>query len=328
MPTTFQDYYQTLGVSKDATQPELKKAFRKLAREYHPDVAEDKSTAEEKFKTINEAYEVLSDPEKRRKYDQLGANWNQQGGPPPPNSGGYSRSSGPMPGGSGGPEFQFDGTGFSDFFEQYFSGANSGRAAQFGGSATNPGRGSAKMRGQDIEGDIMVTLEDAFAGSVRSLSLTKTNPSTGRTSTEAVEVRIPAGIGEGQRLRIPGHGGEGHGGGGPGDLFLRIRIAAHPDFRVSGHDLHHDLSLAPWEAALGTTLPIRLPGGKTVQVKVPRGTSSGDQLRLKGYGLPKKSNPGNLFIEISIENEETLTSEQSELWEKLRSASNFNPRTA
>eukprot|EP00903_Cladosiphon_okamuranus_P004106 g4104.t1 len=323
-----QDYYQTLGVSKDATQPELKKAFRKLARKYHPDVAEDKSTAEEKFKTINEAYEVLSDPEKRKKYDQLGAIWDQQGGPPPPHRGGYSHS-GPVPGGtSGGPEFQFDGTGFSDFFEQYFSGANSGRASQFGGGSPFSGRTAGKMRGQDIEGDIMVTLGEAFSGSLRSLSLSITDPATGRTSTETVEVRIPAGIGEGQRLRIPGHGGEGYGGGEAGDLYLRIRIAAHPDFRVSGHDLYHDLSLAPWEAALGTTLPIRLPGGKTVQVKIPQGTSSGDQLRLKGYGLPKKTSPGNLYIEIGIENPGTLTPAETELWEKLRSTSNFNPRTA
>lgn len=324
MPATFQDYYQTLAVSKDATQAEIRKAFRKLARKYHPDVAKDKSTAEENFKTINEAYEVLSDPEKRKKYDQLGANWNYQGGPPPPTPHRYSYRGSPIPGSATEPEFQFDGTGFSDFFEQYFSGSTAGRSAQFSGTS----RGSAKMRGQDIEGDIMVTLEEAFSGSLRSLSLSKTNPATGRTTTDTVEVRIPAGIGEGQRLRIPGHGGEGSGSADDGDLYLRIRIAAHPDFRTSGHDLHHDLSLAPWEATLGTTLPIRLPSGQTVQVKIPPGTSSGDQLRLKGYGLPKKTAPGNLYIEITIETQQNTTPEQKDLWEKLRTTStDFNPRT-
>ncbi len=312
MAAEFRDYYEVLGVAKNATQAEVKKAFRKLARKYHPDVAEDKATAEEKFKAINEAYEVLGDAEKRKKYDSLGANWNQQGGPPP-GGGGYS--GGPMPGGA---EFQFDGTGFSDFFEQYFSGGGARRGASYGGGF--PGGGA--MRGQDIEGDLMVTLEESFTGSMRTISLRK----AGQTAPDEVQVRIPAGIGEGQRLRVPGHGGQGHGGGETGDLYLRVRIAAHPDFRVKGHDLFRDLELAPWEAVLGTTISINIPGGKSVQVKIPAGTGSDDQLRLKGYGLPKKNAPGDLYVVISIATPPTTNDEERTLWEKLREVSKFNPR--
>ncbi len=310
MAAEFRDYYDVLGVAKESTQAEVKKAFRKLARKYHPDVAEDKATAEEKFKAINEAYEVLGDAEKRKKYDALGANWNQRGGPPP--GGGYS--GGPVPGGA---DFQFDGTGFSDFFEQYFSGGGARRSAGFGGF---PGGGA--MRGQDIEGDLMVTLEESFSGAMRTISLRK----AGRPAPDEVQVRIPAGIGEGQRLRVPGHGGEGHGGAEAGDLYLRVRIAAHPDFRVKGHDLFRDLPLAPWEAVLGTNISIALPGGKSVQVKIPAGTGSDDQLRLRGYGLPKMDAPGDLYVVISIATPSSANAGERELWEKLRDVSKFNPR--
>jgi curved DNA-binding protein len=314
MTAAFKDYYQILGIAKDASQADVKKAFRKLARIHHPDVAKDKSTAEEKFKEINEAYEVLSDPEKRKKYDTLGANWNQQGGSPS----GYG--SDPMHGGA---EFQFDGTGFSDFFEQYFSGGGARRSAGFGGGF--PGQGGAR-RGQDIEGDLMVTLEEAFSGSMRTISLRKADPRTGQVITDEVQVRIPAGIGEGQRLRVPGHGGQGAGGGAEGDLYLRVRMAAHPDFRVKGHDLFRDLELAPWEAVLGATISINIPGGKSVQVKIPAGTGTGDQLRLKGYGLPKKTAPGDLYVEVSIATPPSPNAEERALWEKLRDVSKFKPR--
>jgi len=309
MATAFKDYYETLGVTREATQPEIKKAFRKLARIHHPDVAKDKANAEEKFKEINEAYEVLGDAEKRKKYDSLGANWNQQGGPPPGRQ--WSGNGQEMPEG-----FEFGGTGFSDFFEQYFSGAR--RSAPAGGGFS--GRGGA-MRGQDIEGDLMVTIEEAFSGSMRTISLRKANQ-----ATEEIQVRVPAGIGEGQRLRVPGHGGQGHGGGADGDLYLRVRMAAHPDFRVRGHDLYRDLALAPWEAVLGTRISIKVPGGKSVQVKIPAGTGTGDQLRLKGYGLPKKNAPGDLYVEISIAAPPATESAERELWENLRDISKFNPR--
>lgn len=319
MPADFKDYYETLGIARDATQADVKKAFRKLARIHHPDVAKDKSNAEEKFKGINEAYEVLGDAEKRKKYDTLGANWNQQGGPPP----GQQWSGG---GGQEMPEgFEFGGTGFSDFFEQYFSGGGARRSGHGGGGGGFSGRGGA-MRGQDIEGDLMVTIEEAFTGSMRTISLRKANPTSGQVITDEVQVRVPAGIGEGQRLRVPGHGGQGHGGGEDGDLYLRVRMAAHPDFRVRGHDLYRDLSLAPWEAVLGTQISIKVPGGKSVQVKIPAGTSAGDQLRLKGYGLPKKNAPGDLYVEITIATPPATETAERELWEKLRDVSKFNPR--
>ncbi|MGJ8644139.1 MAG: DnaJ C-terminal domain-containing protein [Luteolibacter sp.] len=320
MAVEFRDYYEVLDIGRDATPADVKKAFRKLARKFHPDVAEDKATAEEKFKEINEAYEVLSDPEKRKKYDALGANWNGQAPPPPP-GGGYSASGGgQMPEGY---EFEFGGTGFSDFFERYFSGGGARRAAGYGGGFSGAG---GKMRGQDIEGDLMVTLEEAFSGSMRTISLRKADPRTGQVVTDEVQVRIPAGIGEGQRLRVPGHGGGGAGGGEDGDLFLRVRIASHPDYRVSGHDLYCDLELAPWEAVLGTTISLKVPGGKTVQVRIPERTGSGDQLRLKGYGLPKKAAPGDLYVEVSITTPPVVDGEEKLLWEKLRDVSKFNPR--
>lgn len=312
MAVEFKDYYEVLGIARDATQADVKKAFRKLARVHHPDVAKDKMRAEEKFKQINEAYEVLGDPEKRKKYDMLGANWDRQAPPPP--------EGGPMPGGA---EFQFDGTGFSDFFEQYFSGGRARRSAGFGGGFA--GRGGA-IHGQDIEGDLMVTLEESFHGSMRTIALRKADPRTGQVTTDEVQVRIPAGIGEGQRLRVPGHGGQGSGGAPDGDLYLRVRFAAHPDFRVRGHDIHCDLSLAPWEAVLGATISLSVPGGKTVQIKIPAGTSPGDQLRMKGYGLPKKNAPGDLYVEIAVVTPPAIGAEERGLWEKLRDVSTFKPR--
>ena len=321
MAVKFRDYYELLGIGRDASAGDVKKAFRKLARVHHPVVAADKSTAEEKFKEINEAYEVLSDPEKRKKYDALGVNWDHQGGEPP--QGAWSGGGGQqMPEGF---EFEFGGTGFSDFFEQYFSGGGARRAAGYGGGGFS-GVGGGKTRGQDIEGNLMVTLQEAYNGSMRTISLRKADPRTGRVTTDEVQVRIPAGIAEGQRLRVPGHGGTGSSGGEDGDLFLRVRMAADPDYRVKGHDLFRELSLAPWEAVLGTTISLNVPGGKTVQLKIPAGTNSDDQLRLKGYGLPKKAAPGDLYVEIAIASPREVSGEERSAWEKLRDSSSFNPR--
>ncbi|GAA5481366.1 DnaJ C-terminal domain-containing protein [Haloferula sargassicola] len=317
MSVEFRDYYEILGVPRDADEAAIKKAFRKLARVHHPDVASDKAGAEEKFKEINEAYEVLGDPEKRKRYDTLGASWNQPGGMPP-DSGGWG---GGAPG--EGFEFEFGGTGFSDFFERYFGGGMGGGGFARGGGSFRGAAGPS--RGQDIEGDLMVTLPEAMTGSVRTISLRRMDPRTGQTSLEEVQVRIPAGIREGQRLRVPGHGAAGSGGGGAGDLYLRVRLAADPDFRVRGHDLYLDLALAPWDAVLGTTAAIRLPGGKSVQLKVPAGSRTGDQLRLKGYGLPKKAAPGDLYVVLAIDAPPRVTHEERELWERLREVSKFQP---
>ena len=319
MSAEYKDYYKTLGVSREASEAEIKKAFRKLARTHHPDVAKDKTGSEAKFKEINEAYEVLGDPTKRKRYDAMGANWNQQGG-----FGGDAWGGG---GGGGDYEFEFGGTGFSDFFERFFGGGG-GRSrgpADFGGAY--PGHGRSR-RGGDIEGDIMVTLLESMEGSVRTISLRHTDPSTGKATTQEVQVKIPAGIGEGQRLRVSGHGSPGSGGGEAGDLYLRVRLAAHPDFRVKGHDLYRDVILAPWEAVLGTTLSVPLLAGKSVQMKIPAGTQSGDQLRLSGYGLPKKGGKGDVYVVISVNVPESLNKEERELWEKLRDTSKFKPREA
>lgn len=315
----YKDYYKMLGVDKGATEAEIKKAFRKLARIHHPDVSKDKSGSEAKFKEINEAYEVLGDSEKRKRYDTMGSGWNRQGGS------GYG--GGGSWGGGGDDDYEFGGTGFSDFFERYF-GAQ-GQRPSGGGFGNEFGRGSAgygPREGRDIEGDIMVTLTEAMEGSQRTISLRQQDPRTGQGKVREVEVRIPAGIGEGQRLRVSGHGGAGSGGGGAGDLFLRIRLAADPDFRVKGHNLYCDLALAPWEAVLGATIPIQLPGGKSVQLKIPAGTGCDDQLRLRGYGLPKKSSPGDLYVEITVAVPPEPEDEELALWEKLREISKFTPR--
>src|SRR5882762_1948793 len=212
MPVEFKDYYAVLGIPRDAGADDIKKAFRKLARQYHPDVAKDKKTAEAKFKEINEAYEVLSDPEKRKKYDELGANWKQGAGfEPPP---GWEARAGRRSAGADSHEFHFGGTGFSDFFEQFFGG---GRGSRFGfdfgengfGGGEEFSRARGPARGSDIEGDILVTLDEAMHGSVRNISLQRTNPLTGKTETTTFKVRIPAGVHEGQVIRVPGKGGEG-----------------------------------------------------------------------------------------------------------------------
>jgi curved DNA-binding protein len=319
MPAAFRDYYQTLGVARSATADEIKKAFRKLARQHHPDVAKDKKAGEVKFKEINEAYEVLGDPEKRKKYDELGEHWNQQGGPPP----GYEYA---QPGANGAQEFHFEGTGFSDFFEQFFGG---GRG--FGGfSAGGPGgarRAAGPRHGQDIEGDISVTLEEAMAGSVREISLQSQDPATGGMKREKFKVRIPKGALEGQVIRVPGKGGAGSGGGEAGHLFLRVRLASHPEFRAMGADLYHDLPLAPWEAVLGTT--VRVPGlDGALDVKIPPGTAGGQKLRLRGRGLPKPKSTerGDLYIVAEVEVPKQVGADERALWEQLAKSSSFHPR--
>ena len=271
MPVQYKDYYQVLGVPRSASEVDIKKAFRKLAREFHPDVAKNKKQAEEKFKEINEAYEVLGDAAKRKRYDELGANWTSgsEFRPPPGwgspgggNTGSFRRR------GAGGQEFEFEfgGTGFSDFFEQFFGsrGARGGEAHARG----FPEEDRGAERGHDLQGDIMVTLEEAMRGSVRSVSVRRgvacercggtghrgrvvceVCGGTGQVAkAETYQVKIPAGVAEGQKLRVAGRGEAGVGGGAAGDLFLVVRLAKHPDFSVEGHHLIYEADLAPWEA--------------------------------------------------------------------------------
>ena len=313
MAVQFRDYYETLGVAKTASDDEIKSAFRKLARKHHPDVAKDKKSAEEKFKQINEAYEVLSDPEKRKKYDQLGAGWNQPGGfQPPPEwarggaGGGFRRSAG---GNGGGVEFEFGGTGFSDFFEAFFGGGR-GESA-FGGGFGR--RAATAERGQDVEADIMVTLEEALNGSRRQVSLRR----GGSNKTETYQVKIPRGVREGQRIRLAGQGEAGARGGKSGDLFLRVRLARHPDFSVEGSDLIYEVALAPWQAALGTELEVPTLEGDR-RLKIPGGTQGGQRFRLRERGLPNVNGTrGNLYVVTQIGIPKKLTEREREIWKQL-----------
>ena len=310
MAVQFRDYYETLGVSKTASEDEIRSAFRKLARKYHPDVAKDKKTAEEKFKHINEAYEVLSDPEKRRKYDQLGENWNQPGGfQPPPQWGGGQPGGFRWGGGeNGGVEFEFGGTGFSDFFEAFFGGGR-GRSA-FGGFGQ---RGTMAERGSDVEADIMVTLEEALHGSTRQVSLRR----AGSKKTETYQVKIPRGVREGQRIRLAGQGEAGEGGGKSGDLFLRVRLARHPDFSVEGSDLVHEVKIAPWQAVLGDQIIVPTLEGNA-RLKLPPGTQGAQRFRLRERGLPGVSGQrGDLYVAVQISVPKKLSERERETWEQL-----------
>ena len=343
MAVEFKDYYKTLGVERSASEDEIRKAFRKLARLYHPDVAKDKPKAEDKFKEINEAYEVLGDKEKRKKYDTLGADW--KGGYAPPPGGGHSyrthtgRSGAP---GQSAEDFEFSGTGFSDFFEQFFGGNRAGGGfGRRGGFDSEPAE-----RGRDLEADILVTLNEAMTGSVRPISLRRNGkcdrckgtgqiqnrhcPACGGTGeiphTEKYQVKIPAGVREGQKLRVAGQGEAGTGNAPRGDLFLRVKFAANPDFRVEGGNIFYDLDLAPWEAVLG--MSVEIPTLQSpVNIKIPPGTQSGQRLRVKGRGLPSREGAsGDLYVVARIAMPKEVGEKEKGLWEKLASESSFNPR--
>lgn len=328
MPVEFKDYYAILGVPRDAGAEDIKKAFRQQARRYHPDVAKD-AGAEAKFKEINEAYEVLGDPEKRRKYDQLGADWQAH-----ETTGAGVRSAGARPrwgaqawDGGGGWEYHFGGTtGFSDFFEQFFG---TRREAAHPDSLFGDGGPELARSGADTEADLLVTLDEALHGGERIIRLERRDPRTGTAETRDLRVRIPAGVRDGQRLRVAGQGEAGGGGAPDGDLYLRVRLAAHPDYRVQGDDLHYDLELAPWEAVLGATVEVPLPGGRQARVRVPPGSGSGRQLRLRGLGLPRRGGGrGELYATVSVvvPDEHRLTPPERSLWEQLARTSRFNPR--
>jgi curved DNA-binding protein len=314
MPVQFRDYYETLGVSKTATSDEIRKAFRKLARQYHPDVAKDKKNAEEKFKQINEAYEVLSDTAKREKYDRLGADWQQheQGGGFPGGAGARRRKPG-----AGGESFDFGGTGYSDFFEQFFGGARTGRGGGFDFFSQG---GKPAARGADVEADISVTLEEAMKGSRRPITL-KRRDASGAAKTESYDVKIPAGVHEGQRIRLRSRGEAGQGGAEAGDLYLRVRLAPHPDFRVeAGGDLYYELTLAPWQAVLGCEASVPTLEG-AVRLKVPPGSQVGQKFRLRGRGLPVIGGKrADLYAQLNVTLPEHLTAEQRALWEQLAEA--------
>ncbi|MEO5989657.1 MAG: DnaJ C-terminal domain-containing protein [Candidatus Eisenbacteria bacterium] len=321
MPVAFRDYYKVLEVPRDATEADIRKAFRKLALRYHPDVATDKATADARFKEVNEANEVLSDPEKRRRYDQLGEHWDKPERPTHSAGAGYNPAAGSAQ------DFHFGGTGFSDFFETFFGSGSGSQSSEFG-RTRNPRPGSERFaqRGRDIEGDILVTLEEVFLGATRIITLQRSDPRTGQSSTQNLRVKIPVGVRQAQRIRLAGKGHEGEGGGEPGDLFLRVRLATHPEFAVRGADLFYELDVAPWEAVLGTTVQIRTLDG-TVSLKVPAGTAAGQQLRLRHKGLPESDGTrGHLFVGISVQVPPDPTPQERALWEEMARQSTFDPR--
>lgn len=321
MSSTYKDYYATLGVAREASAEDIKKAFRLLARKYHPDVAKDKVNAEEKFKEINEAYEVLGDPEKRAKYDRLGTDGGGFEGAA------WSRSGAPRE--ASGQEFHFGGTGFSDFFEQYFSGGSRYGFPQGdqGGEAYPRGQGSRARRGGDIEGDILVTLEEAMHGTVRPISLQMLNRVTGQTETRTFQIRIPPGATDGRRIRLAGQGEPGSGGEAAGDLFLRVRHAAHPDYSSRESDIFHELDIAPWEAVLGAEVIASTLDG-SIKLRIPPGAENGLKMRVRGRGLPKgkTGERGDFFVILNVQIPTVLNDEERAAWEKLRDVSTFRPR--
>jgi curved DNA-binding protein len=308
------DFYEVLGVPRTASQDEIQRAYRKLARTYHPDINKDPG-AEEKFKDISEAYQVLSDPDKRKRYDVFGPDFRQVPDDVDPETWSRARAGA----GAGGRQRRSPGgvrftTGDAEGidFEDLFGGMFGGRAGTRGGWGPMPGA--------DQEAELELSVEEAYRGGRRTLTLA--GPDRPRT----FEVNIPAGVTDGQRIRLGGQGGQGGDGGAAGDLYLVVRIAPHPRYRVDGRDLHVDLPLAPWEAALGADVVIDTPGGEA-KVKVPPGTSSGRRLRLRGRGMPNPRGPaGDLYAEAKIMVPNTLTDAERELFERLAAVSNFDPR--
>ena len=348
MGVKFRDYYEVLGVPRGASSEEIKKSFRTLARKFHPDVAKDKKQAEEKFKEINEAYEVLSDPDKRKKFDELGANWKQgaEFRPPPGWQDQFARGQAGGGGRGRSAEYHFGGTGFSDFFEQFFGSTGRGGpgAEQFGRRGGFEPE-EISERGQDVEGDILVTLDEALHGSVRGVSVQSAVvcdrcggtgtlgqqrcpqcSGTGQVAkTDTHKVKIPAGVMEGQRLRIPGRGGVGTGQGAAGDLYLRVRFAKHTDFDTEKGNLFYELELAPWEAVLGASIAVPTLE-KPVSIKIPPGTQNGHRLRVRGRGLGKEGERGDLFVVARVQVPATVTDKERQLWEQLARESRFSPR--
>lgn len=314
MSAEFKDYYEILGVEREADDDAIRKAYRKLARKYHPDVAEDKVEGERKFKELNEAYEVLSDSGKRKKYDQLGANWDQPGA----GYGGHSA----WGGGGSEQDWHFEGTGFSDFFEQMFGSGMGGGARR--GAYGQQARSNQPQKGQDVETDLMVSLDEVYHGATRTLRLRKPGAAAGDDSAiQTGKVKIPVGVQAGQMLRLKGLGHPGINGGASGNLYLNVRLERHPDFQVRGIDLYHDIELAPWDAVLGKEISVRVPKGK-VKLKVPAGSGEGDDLRLGGLGLPTgEGGFGDLHAVIHLKVPNTLNDEEKKAWEKLREVSTF-----
>ncbi len=328
----YKDYYKILGVSRDATQEEIQRAYRKLARKYHPDVNKS-ADAEEKFKEINEAYEVLRDPEKRKKYDQLGTSWEhgQDFSPPPGWDFHVEYEEGPF---GTRRTYYWTGSGadgFSDFFEALFGSGGFGKRARTHREHEGFEGFGFRMpqRGRDYEATIKISLEDAYRGGTKNITIqTQEIGPDGRPILKEKEyqVKIPPGVLPGQKIRLAGQGGEGIDGGERGDLYLKVEIEPHPVFRLKGRDLYIDLPITPWEAALGGKVTINTLSGP-ISVNIPPGIQSGQKLRIKGKGMPNpKGEPGDLYAVVKIVVPKSLSPKEKELFEELRKISRFNPR--
>jgi curved DNA-binding protein len=280
------DYYQVLGVSRGANDQEIKQAYRKLARQYHPDINPGDKQAEARFKEINEAYEVLSDKEKREKYDRFGSDWKR-----------YEQA-----GGAGGADF--GGSDFTDIFETLFGGRRAG-----------PGGFNVRMDGQDVEQPVDITLEEAFSGTQRSIQFSNPN-GTPRTIT----VKIPAGVDTGNRVRVPGEGGPGLNGGAKGNLYLVVRVQPHPSYERKGDDLHVSVETSLYSLLLGGQVSVPLLNGKTLSLNVPEQTQNGRVFRLSGQGMPtmRSERRGDLYVKVNATLPTRLSPRERELFEELR----------
>lgn len=317
----FRDYYATLGVAKTASEADIKKAYRKLARKFHPDVNPGDKAAEAKFKEINEANEVLSDPEKRRKYDELGSNWRQYENAPPPGAGGWASS--PFGGGSGQTSYRTmtqeeaeqlfgggaQGDPFSDFFHTFFGGVGGGR-----------GRARARTqepaRGVDVDHPIELSLEEAFGGTSRRLVMQR-GPGDERT----IDVRIPAGVKEGSKVRAAGEGAPAAPGGKAGDLYLTVHLLPHSRFERRGQDLYTKVAVPVTTAVLGGEVSVSTLSGSTLRLKIPPLTGAGRVFRMRGHGMPTAGHPderGDLYANIEIQVPTTVTDEERKHYEALR----------
>ena len=312
----YKDYYATLGVARDATADEIRKAYRKLARKYHPDVSKE-ADAEVRMKEVNEANAVLSDPEKRAAYDQLGKSYRpgQDFQPPLDWDSGFEFS--------GGGFSPHEAAGFSDFFSELFGRMGGGG----GGRGFHRGGGGFRAQGEDHHAKVMLDLEDAYHGATRQIGLnvpTLDDDGRVRLASRTLNVKIPKGVRQGQFIRLAGQGSPGMGGGPAGDLMLEIAFKPHPRFRVDGRNVHVSLPVAPWEAALGAVVEVRIPGG-SLKVRIPEGSQSGRQLRVRGKGIPANP-PGDLLIDIRVVLPPADTPKARELYESMQRELKFDAR--
>ncbi|WP_055715817.1 DnaJ C-terminal domain-containing protein [Streptomyces torulosus] len=313
-----QDFYEVLGVSRTASQDEIQQAYRKLARKYHPDVNKDPG-AEERFKDLNEAYSVLSDPKTRARYDRFGEDfrrvpedWEERVGAGAGPGGGFRAR---RTAGAGGPRVRY--TGFGDDFAGEGIDIEDLLGSLFGAGAAPGG-----VPGADQEAELPLTVEEAYRGGRRTVTLAGPTGQPRR-----YEVDVPPGVTDGQRIRLAGEGGRGSGDAAAGDLYLRVRIQPHPRFRLDGRDVYVQLPVTPWEAALGATVPVPTPGGGTAKVTVPAGSPSGRRLRLRGEGMPNpRGADGNLYAELRVMVPPKLSDRERELFEELAATSSYDPR--